>query len=279
MLLSSGGGLEVRLGRAPLVVIDTFVGDAVEEREELIVLPLREGIEFVVVTAGALQRQPHQNGRRRVDAIGHVFDAILLVDDAPFGRQHVVAVEAGGDSLFESRVFQQVARELFRHKTVERHVRVERANHPVAPGPHRPFFVIVIAIGIGVTGRIEPLHGQPLAIPRRVEQAVDHFLVGIGGFVGQEGVEFGQRRRQSHQVEADAPQQRPLVGFGRGGQADGLQPLQHKIVNRVSRPDLVLDGRRRGAFWRDERPMLGEFGSLFDPQPEQFLLFGRQRFL
>ena len=50
--------------------------------------------------------------------------------------------------------------------------------------------VDVVAVGVGVAGEIEPLHGHALAVVRRGEQAVDLLLVGVGGFVGEEGVEL-----------------------------------------------------------------------------------------
>ena len=50
----------------------------------------------------------------------------------------MIAVETRRDLLVERRVRQQVARDLLDRELIERHVAVERVDHPVAPRPHRP---------------------------------------------------------------------------------------------------------------------------------------------
>ena len=100
-------------------------GDAVEEREELVVLALRDRIVLVIVAAGAADREAEPDGRGRLDAIDDILDAILLVDDAGFVGHHVIAIEAGRDLLIERRIGQQVAGELLDGELIERQVRVE----------------------------------------------------------------------------------------------------------------------------------------------------------
>ena len=56
---------------------------------------------------------------------------------------------------------------------VERLVAVEGGDHPVAPGPHGPGEVVLVAVGVGVAGRVEPVHGHALAVARRGQQAID----------------------------------------------------------------------------------------------------------
>ena len=116
---------------------------------------------------------------------------------AAFEIDHVVAVEAGGDLVIHGRVGQQIACKLLDRELVVRHVLVVGLDHPVAPRPHRPQAVDVVAVGVGVAGKIEPLHRHALAIVRRGQQVVDTLLVGVGRLVGQKGVHFGGRGRQA----------------------------------------------------------------------------------
>ena len=97
---------------------------------------------------------------------------------------------------------QQVAGELLDGEAVVGQVAIEGVDHPIAPGPHLLFRIDLVAVRIGVAGGIEPVDGHALAVARRGEQAVDHLLVGVGGAVGEERIEFGERGRQAGQVEA-----------------------------------------------------------------------------
>ncbi|MEY4819827.1 MAG: hypothetical protein RL200_539, partial [Actinomycetota bacterium] len=66
-------------------------------------------------------------------------------------------------------------------------VLVERADEPVAPGVHVAVGVDVIAVGIGVAGEVEPMHGLLFAVVRVGEEAVDDLLIGLRRLVGEEG--------------------------------------------------------------------------------------------
>jgi hypothetical protein len=74
--------------------------------------------------------------------------------------------------------------------------------------------VDVEAVRVGVAGEIEPAERHAFAIVRRGEQAVHLLLVGIGGFVGEEGGDLGGRGREAREIEAEAAQQRGAIGFG-----------------------------------------------------------------
>ena len=68
-------------------------------------------------------------------------------------------------------------------------LRVERVDDPVAPRPHVALGVGLVAVGVGVAGRVEPVERHPLAVARRGEQAIDDLLVGVRRRVGEEGVD------------------------------------------------------------------------------------------
>ena len=66
----------------------------VQEREQPVVLRLRERIVLVVVALGALNRQPQHALADGVHAVEHGFHAKLLGIDAPFFVEHRVAQES-----------------------------------------------------------------------------------------------------------------------------------------------------------------------------------------
>ena len=179
--------LEERLGHPPpLAVAHDLVWNIVEKCREPVVVSLGEGIVLVVMAAGTLERQAEEGGRGGVNPIGDILDPVLLVDDAPFGREHVIAAEASGHPLGDRGISEQVARHLLGHETVEGHVLGERPNHPVAPRPERPGLVVVVAVGVGVPGDVEPLHRHPLRMARRRQEPIDDGLVGSGARVDEE---------------------------------------------------------------------------------------------
>ena len=71
-------------------------------------------------------------------------------------------------------------------------------------------------VRVAVTGGIEPKTGHVFAVPRRRQQPVDDFFISVRRLVGEKGVDFGDRGRQSRQIERDAANQRFPAGFGRG---------------------------------------------------------------
>ena len=229
------GSLDRRFGVADATRLTLFI-ELVEEGEELVVLALRERVELVIVAAGAAQRQAHQDRCGRVYAIGHVFDAVLLGDDAALGIDDVVAVEAGRQSLVECRVRQQVARELLGHKLIERHPAVEGVDRPVSPPPHVPRRVVVEAVRVGVTGRIEPVERHPFAITRRRQQPIDELLVSLGRGIRKKLIHLANRRRDAGQIERDSTDEPLLLGRQRRREALTLKPCKDKGVDRIERP-------------------------------------------
>ena len=140
---------------------------------------------------------------------------------------------------------QEVAGKLPGDELVEGEVRVERLDHPVAPGPHGPVDVGLIAEGVGVPRHVEPVDGHPLAEPGRGQQPVDQPLVGVRSAVGQEGVDLGEGRRQTGEVERHPADQPLLARLGRGREPLGLEPGQDEPVDRIPGPAGVLDLRQR----------------------------------
>ena len=84
--------------------VEALFGDGVEEGEEAVVVLLRDGVELVIVAAGAAHGEAHEDVGSGVDAVGHIFHLILFGDRAAFVIDHVVAVEAAGEFLLDGGV-------------------------------------------------------------------------------------------------------------------------------------------------------------------------------
>src|SRR5437879_332081 len=91
----------------------------VEESQEPVVFLLSDRVELVVVTLRAPESQSKESRAGGVDPVHDRFDAKLLRVDAAFLIDLRVAMEAGRDLLVESRLRQQVARELLDGELVE----------------------------------------------------------------------------------------------------------------------------------------------------------------
>ena len=62
-------------GELPYLIALPVLRHVVEEGEQLVELLLRERVVLVVVAAGAAERQPEPDRRRRLDAVDDVLDA------------------------------------------------------------------------------------------------------------------------------------------------------------------------------------------------------------
>ena len=227
------------------------------------------GVELVIVAAGAAERQAHERARCGVDLL--VDDVHLHLDRVVFG-QHLGAEreEAGGGPVFEPRGVvgsgKKVAGELLLHELIVRLVVIERANHVIAIAPCVPVDqVLVETVGIGIAGHIEPVPRPALSIMRRGQQAVYHLCKRIGTVVGKERLHFLRRRGQPGQIECRAADQRALVGGRRRLQAFLFERAQNESVDRRLDPRGILHGRRFRRHRRYEGPVFrrGHFGAGF----------------
>ena len=223
----------------------------------------------MVMAAGTAHRQAEENRRGSIHAIHHVLDCVLFRNDATLAIAAMVAIEAGGDDLIARWIRQQVAGQLLRCEAVIRHVAIERIDHPVAPAVHGALGVGLISIGVGIPRGIEPAHRHALAIARRGEQPIHYLFVSVRRRVIHKCLHVGRRRRQSRQVERDAPQQGALVRFGRRLKPLAIQPCHHEIVDWVLGPRAIADRREIGTYRRNKRPVILPRGALRDPPCEQ----------
>ena len=129
----------------------------------------RERVEFVVMALRAGEGRGQPGGAGGAHAVGHVFDKILLrLRPAFFGRA-VEAVIAAGDKQFGApRSFRQpgrhqVAGQLLAGEGVKALVGIERRDDVIAVGGDRHVLVAVVADGVRIPHKVEPLNGQPFA--------------------------------------------------------------------------------------------------------------------
>ena len=254
------------------VAVVAAVGDRVEVREELVVLPLGEGVVLVVVAPRTPHGQAEEGLARGGHPVGRVLDQILLLDRPALVGDHVVAVEPRRDARALVRVRQEVPRKLFHHEAVVGQVPVVGVDDPVPPGPHVAPAVDRVAVRVGVARGVEPLQRHALAVVRRGQQTVDHALVGIGPFIGEERTHLLHGRRQAGQVEGHAPEQGRWIGLGRHG-----EPLRSQCLRDERIDPMQPLGRDLGPTRRHEGPVLLPRSPGLDPGDEQRSLLVRQR--
>ena len=185
----------------------------VQEGHQLVVLAMLDRVVFVRVALGAADSQAQPRGAGGGHPVGHRMETELQRIDAALLIEHRVAVESRGDELVSRRIRKQVSRQLLHGEPVERHVGVEGADHPVAPGPDAPGAVFFVAVGVGVPGEVHPAPGPAFAVAGRGQQSVHPALIaGIAGVL-QELLDFGRRGGQSDQIERHAPGQGVGIGL------------------------------------------------------------------
>ena len=163
----------------------------VEEREQPVVLVVRDRVVLVRVALGTADRQPQPDAAGGGHAIEDRLDAKLLLVGAPFGVGERLAVKGRGQPLARRRARQQVAGQLLDREAIERHVGVDRVDHPIAIPPGvGPRVVLLIAVGVGIAGQVEPVPAPAFAEVRRVQQPLDQLLVGVRRRVGHERVDL-----------------------------------------------------------------------------------------
>ena len=211
-LLLCVGGRDVHVG---------LVG-VVHERHDLEILAMRERVELMRVALRAAEREAEPRRAGCGDAIGHRVKTELVRIDAALLVQHRVTVKARRDFLIERRAGQHVSRDLLDGELIERLVRIERVDDPVAIRPDAARAILFVAIRVGVARQVEPLAGPALAIAGRSEQLVGerfHCGVRIADRGLDEVVLLLRRRRDAREIEVKSAAQRGGVRLRRGREA------------------------------------------------------------
>ena len=160
---------------------------------------------------------------------------------------------------------------------IERQVRIERADHPIAIRPDRAPRIIRVARRIRIAREIQPLPRPVLAIRGRGQQQVHVALVGIGRFVLRESIRLLRRRRQPREIQRRPPRQRQTIRFRLRSQPLLFQPREDERIHAIPHPRLCIHLRHRGPARFFIRPMFLVFPAAFHPRLQQ-LDFLRRKF-
>ncbi len=228
-----------------LFVAPVGVFGLIEEGIALIVFTLRDRIELVAMALGAAHRQPHPDLHRGFDAVLDRRHAKLLVVGPALVVGHRVAMKRRGQLLVVRGAGQQVARQLLDGELVERSIRVERFDHPIAISPNRAQRVGTVTLAVGIAGQVEPHPSPAFAIGRIGQRPIDHSLIGPGLLVIDKSRGLLGRGRQADQVQVNSSHQHVFVGFGRRFELFLFDAGQHKRVEWAARPIHLLDRGER----------------------------------
>ena len=270
-------GVDVATASMRGALIRAGLRNIVEDREERVKLLLRERIVFVVVAAGAADREGHPGLPGGLDAVDHGLHPPLLRDDAPFAVEPMVAVEARGHDLVAGRMLQHVAGQLFDREPVKRQIFVVGLDEPVAPRPVLPAGVGLVATGVGVACGVEPLDRHPFAVVRAGEQPVDVLLIRVGRRIGEEGIDVGGHRRQPGEVEREPSREGHAIGFRIWLQPLRLELRENESIDRCLLPSRVFDVRHGRPLDPLECPVAAVLGALGDPALQDLGFGGRNR--
>jgi len=156
---------------------------------------------LVVVALRALERQAKPRPPGSLESIDNALDAKLLLARVVALGLHRVPVERTGHPLLRRCVRQEIARELINRKPVERHVLVERGNHPVAVRPDVARAIRRITGRVGEPREIKPILRLALPEMRRGEQPFNQARIGLRRIVVHKAKRLIRGRRQPGQIQ------------------------------------------------------------------------------
>ena len=227
-------------------------GCGVHDTGHAVVVGGGDGIEFVIVAAGAGDGEAEE---------GFADDVELVVDGVRFGFDGVggavedfaepeeVGAEGGfefGAVLGEAGVGEKVAGDVFADEGVVGDVFVEGAGDVVAILPGVEFVVVVlVAVGFGEADEIEPVPSPAFAVVGRGKEAIDDFGVGLRSLVDFEGVDFGGGGREADEIKGNATEPGATGGFRGGGEGLLFELGQDIGIDRGAGPAGVFDDGRR----------------------------------
>ena len=165
-----------------------------EESKKLIELALRKWIVLVIVALRAPHGEAEICRPERRSPVYQLLIAELLDVDSVLSVCNGVALKSSRHLLLNSCVRQQVTGNLFQEELVERHVAIQRVDHPMAITPCMwSYVVLLVTIAVGVAGQIEPVPSPLFPIMLRFQQPVDDALICIRPAIGKKLFHLGGR--------------------------------------------------------------------------------------
>ncbi len=205
---------------------------AAEDAVQRIEIRRRNGVVFVVVTAGANHRQPHQSTGHHVDP---VID--LLLGAPQKTRPHREKTQSCQRRIVRLQA-EQIRCDLFADKLTVGFVIIEGTDHIVTVSPgkgvaeiHRREEILRVRIARDV----QPVAPPAFAEMRRGKQFIDlgrDGRIGIAGKSRDKGFHLRITWRQSGEIEMQPFQKRRSIRTWRGGQALFPAPGIDQRINR-----------------------------------------------
>ena len=253
--------------------------DVGEEGLERIKILGGDGVKLVIMAFRAAKSGAQPGGADHPGAVRAVFGEIFARLRPAFTGDHVQAVETGGNELLPGGMGQEIAGELLPGELIERLVVIVGVDHIIPVGKNALVLVAVIPHGIAEADHIQPGHRHAFAIMRRSQQPVHLAFPGIGALVIHKGLHFCRCGRQAGEVETEAAQQGPAVGFRRRRQSLFFLLGPDESVDVVFRPRGILHRGRGGA----DQWSIGPVGfidrAFRHPAAEGFLLLRGEGFV
>ncbi len=242
-----------------------------EDAGEGVVIALADGIELVVVAAGA------GDGHAEDGAAGDIDLFVDKVHEELLASTFVEALgsdgeESGGDdvlvALFGGRGGKQVTGDLATDELVVGKVGVDGVDDPVAVTPGLGEGVVAFLAGaFGVAGDVQPVASPAFAEAWGGEEVVDDAGEGSGGRIGGillDEVGFG---REAGEIEADAAEEGARIGVTDRGDPAGFEGGEDEAVDVRAGPVSLADGgdgRGLGRLEGPERTAGGDVGGSAD---------------
>ncbi len=175
---------------------------------ECVVVLGQDGVELVVVAAGATHRQPEEGLGVNVDLVVHAVALVSANVHRRVGRLAQVPkagalrglVAASG--RVDAGPLHHVAGDVLDDELIVRHVGVEGADDVVAIAVCLGDRVVaLVAARLGEAHQVEPVLPPAFAEVRRGEQSLDELRVGVGRGVVDVCLDLRRCRRQADEVE------------------------------------------------------------------------------
>ena len=190
-----------------------------EDGLDAVVVFLGDGVEFMIVAAGAAYGHAEEAVGGGDDEVVEFVKAGLFVFDIVFRAE---AEEAGGDPGVGVVRVEFVAGELFLQETIEGFVGVEGVDDVVAIAEGVVAVAVeLVAAGVGIADDVEPVASPAFAVVGRGEELVDEAGPGVGAIIIDEGGDLSGGGREAYEVEIGAANEDGLCGRWGGGEPFG----------------------------------------------------------
>src|SRR6188474_1809758 len=159
-------------------MVDVYV--AKKHRHGPVVVFPRDGIEFVIVTPSAVNRESHEALKGRTDDVVQVFITVIGIVLLAKPHSGPDAVVTRGREAVEVPSLKLITGDLFENEPVERFVLVECFDYVVAVPPGiGKILVMLKARTVRIPNHVEPETAPALTIMRRRQQPFNQVFVSV----------------------------------------------------------------------------------------------------